>query len=111
MTTRRHALGLAAGGLLAATQAWPQTGAAPPTPATTAPSSDLTAGLDAWLESQRVAWRVPGLAVALVKDGQVLYTRGFGLRDAAQALPVNTDTLFRGASTTKVVFGKVSRSN
>ena len=101
MTTRRHALGLAAGGLLAATQAWPQTGAAPPTPATTAPSSDLTAGLDAWLESQRVAWRVPGLAVALVKDGQVLYTRGFGLRDAAQALPVNTDTLFRGASTTK----------
>ena len=103
MTTRRHALGLAAGGLMAATQAWSQPAAAPTTPATatTAPDTALTAGLDAWLEAQRVAWRVPGLAVALVKDGQVAYAKGFGMRDAAQTLPVDTDTLFRGASTTK----------
>jgi len=101
MTTRRHALGLAAGGLLAATPAWPQTAAPPATPATPAPDADLTAGLDAWLEAQRMAWRVPGLAVALVKDGQVAYVKGFGMRDAAQTLPVDTDTLFRGASTTK----------
>lgn len=101
MTNRRRALGLAAGGLLAATQAWPQPGAVPPAAAPTAPVSDLTAGLDDWLESQRAGWRVPGLAVALVKDGQVAYLKGFGFRDAAQTLPVNTDTLFRGASTTK----------
>jgi CubicO group peptidase (beta-lactamase class C family) len=44
---------------------------------------------------------VPGVAVALVKDGQVVYTKGLGFRDAAQSLPVDTDTLFRGASTTK----------
>ena len=61
------------------------------------------AGLDAWLEAQRTAWRVPGLAVALVKDGQVVYLKGFGFRDAAQTLPVDTDTMFRGASTTKAV--------
>lgn len=101
MTTRRHALGLAAGGLLAATQAWPQTVAAPAAAATATPDADLTAGLDAWLEAQRLAWRVPGLAVALVKDGQIAYAKGFGFRDAAQTLPVDTDTLFRGASTTK----------
>ena len=58
-------------------------------------------GLNAWLEAQRTAWRVPGMAVALVKDGQVVFVKGFGFRDAAQTLPVNTDTLFRGASTTK----------
>ena len=106
MTTRRHALGLAAGGLLAATKGWAQTDAAPGAPAASAASApaqvpDALTGLDAWLDAQRVAWRVPGLAVALVKDGQVLYAKGFGFRDTAQALPVNTDTLFRGASTTK----------
>ena len=103
MTTRRHALGLAAGGLLAPPLAWAQSDALPLTPAapTPAPVADALAGLDTWLEAQRVAWRVPGLAVALVKDGQVAYLKGFGFRDAAQTLPVNTDTLFRGASTTK----------
>jgi len=98
MTTRRHALGMAAGGLFAARAAWSQPDAAPPAPAT---GIDALAGLDTWLEAQRVAWRVPGLAVAIVKDGQVVYRKGFGFRDAAQTLPVDTDTLFRGASTTK----------
>lgn len=105
MTTRRHALGWAAGGLLGVTPAWAQTDALlppvnAPTPAP-APGADVLAGLDAWLEAQRLAWRVPGLAVAIIKDGQVAYLKGFGFRDAAQTLPVNTDTLFRGASTTK----------
>ena len=101
MTTRRHALGLAAGGLLTARQAWSQTAAMPPAPAVAAPDADMLTGLDTWLETQRVAWRVPGLAVALVKEGQVVHARGYGFRDAAQTLPVDTDTLFRGASTTK----------
>lgn len=104
MTTRRQALGLAAGSLLAATQGWSQTDAPPPAsaaPVVPAPALDALAGLDAWLEAQRISWRVPGVAVALVKDGQVLYLKGFGFRDAAQTLPVDTETLFRGASTTK----------
>ena len=99
MTTRRHALVLTAGSLLAATRGWAQTDAPPLAPAAMAP--DALTGLDAWLEAQRVAWRVPGVAVALVRDGQVVYLKGFGFRDAAQTLPVDTETLFRGASTTK----------
>ena len=112
MSTRRHALGLAAGGLWAPATGWAQTLAMSPaltvaaqsTPALLPASASLPgwlAGLDDWLEAQRAAWRVPGLAVALVKDGEVVYAKGFGTRDAAQTGPVNTDTLFRGASTTK----------
>ena len=101
MTTRRHALGFVAGGLVAATRGWAQTDAPPPAP--TGPTPDALTGLDAWLEAQRVDWRVPGLAVALVKDGRVIYVKGFGFRDAAQTLSVDTDTLFRGASTTKAI--------
>ena len=104
MTTRRHALGLAAGGLLVSSPGWAQSSAAPSPPSSEsafAPSTDVLAGLDDWLEAQRVAWRVPGMAVALVRGGQAVYVNAFGTRDAAHVLPVNTDTLFRGASTTK----------
>ncbi|MBA4177874.1 MAG: hypothetical protein C0505_15160 [Leptothrix sp. (in: Bacteria)] len=103
MTNRRRALLWAAGGLLAPLPRLSR--AQPGGPAATAAES--LAGLDEWLEAQRVGWRVPGLAVALVKDGQVAYLRGFGHRDAAQTLPVDTDTLFRGGSTTKA-FGAAS---
>ncbi len=94
MSTRRHALAWTAGGLLAASSAsvWAQ-----PAQATFEPLADL----DGWLEAQRIGWGVPALAVALVKDGQVIYLKAFGFRDAAQSLPVNTETVFRGGSVTK----------
>jgi CubicO group peptidase (beta-lactamase class C family) len=94
MSTRRHALAWTAGGLLAASGArlWAQ-----PAKAT----ADPLAELDAWLEAQRIGWRVPALAVALVRDGQVVYLKAFGFRDAARSLPVDTETIFRGGSVTK----------
>src|SRR6266545_1490242 len=44
---------------------------------------------------------IPGAAVALAQDGQVVYERGFGHRDAAGALPVTPDTRFGLGSVTK----------
>lgn len=46
-------------------------------------------------------WHVPGLALAVVRDGQVLLCEGFGLRNVAGALPVTPGTLFPIASCTK----------
>ena len=46
-------------------------------------------------------WLVPGAAVAVVQDGQVLFSEGFGLRSIEQELPVTPDTLFPIASCTK----------
>jgi CubicO group peptidase (beta-lactamase class C family) len=46
-------------------------------------------------------WLVPGAAVAVVQDGQVLFSEGFGLRNIDQDLPVTADTLFPIASCTK----------
>jgi len=46
-------------------------------------------------------WHVPGLAVAVVKDGEILFCDGFGKRDIEQDLPVNSKTLFPIASCTK----------
>jgi CubicO group peptidase (beta-lactamase class C family) len=47
---------------------------------------------------------VPGLSIALVQDGKLLWTRGFGLKDSASKDPVDNDTLFEAASVSKTVF-------
>lgn len=44
---------------------------------------------------------IPGAAVALARDGAVVYERGFGHRDARNALPVTPDTRFGLGSVTK----------
>ena len=47
------------------------------------------------------AFKVPGIAVVAVKDGEVILAEGFGVRDIASGEPVNADTLFGIASNTK----------
>lgn len=47
------------------------------------------------------AWRVPGVAVAIVRNGEVVYLKGHGVRQLGQPEPVTPDSLFQIASTTK----------
>lgn len=54
-----------------------------------------------FIEMTLEMWHVPGLAVAVVRDGRVSWCEGFGLRHVAQALPVTAETLFPIASCTK----------
>ncbi|NUN99942.1 MAG: serine hydrolase [Saprospiraceae bacterium] len=58
---------------------------------------------DAYVEQARQAWKTPGLAVAVVKDGQVLFTKGYGVKQLGRPEPVDTETLFTCASTTKAM--------
>jgi CubicO group peptidase (beta-lactamase class C family) len=57
--------------------------------------------LDAFVFEKMAATRLPGLAMVVVKGGDVLHARGYGLADIARARPVTTDTLFGAASITK----------
>ena len=47
------------------------------------------------------AYEVPGAAVAIVKDGRVVLTQGFGVRTLGDPTPVDAGTLFAIASNTK----------
>jgi CubicO group peptidase (beta-lactamase class C family) len=58
-------------------------------------------GMDAYAERAMRDWRVPGMAMAVVKDDSVVYQRGFGTRTAGRDEPVDTHTSFAMASTTK----------
>ncbi len=59
--------------------------------------------LDAYIEKARVDWRVPGMAVAIVKDGKVILKKGYGVREIGKEEKVDTETLFACASTTKAM--------
>ncbi|MFT7620389.1 MAG: CubicO group peptidase (beta-lactamase class C family), partial [Planctomycetota bacterium] len=57
--------------------------------------------LDALLETQRLKLKIPGFAVAIVKDDKVVFAKGYGQRDIAGDKPVDTKTIFAIGSTTK----------
>jgi CubicO group peptidase (beta-lactamase class C family) len=46
-------------------------------------------------------WKVPGLAIAVVQDGEVALAGAYGMRDVEAGLNVTTDTQFQIASVTK----------
>lgn len=48
-------------------------------------------------------WEVPGLAVAVVKDGAVAFMQTYGVRSLETGEPINSQTLFAIASTTKAM--------
>lgn len=59
------------------------------------------ARLEAAIDQARQEWGVPGLSVAIVKDGQVVLAKGYGVRELGKPELVDADTLFAIASNTK----------
>src|SRR5436190_1557141 len=58
-------------------------------------------GLDDLARQAMKEWKVPGVALAVVQDGKVIYAKGFGYRDLENKLPVTAATLFPIGSITK----------
>lgn len=70
-------------------------------PPEAAPLEPRLARLVERLEAEREANHVPGVALAVVRDGEVILARGFGLADIETGRPVTPETLFAIGSTTK----------
>ena len=86
------------------------TGSAVGAPAVQAASvtPDLTARLLAMeqaLEAKRRELGVPGLSLVVVRDGQVIFRKGFGRRSLEADLPVTPETLFPIGSSAKAFTG------
>ncbi|QJW90316.1 serine hydrolase [Spirosoma taeanense] len=58
---------------------------------------------DQYVETVRKQWDIPGLSITVVKDGQVIFAKGYGVRELAKPDLVDTQTLFACASTTKAM--------
>jgi CubicO group peptidase (beta-lactamase class C family) len=57
--------------------------------------------LDSYVESVLKDFEVPGIALAIVKDGKVLVAKGYGVRKLGEAAKVDEHTLFGIASNSK----------
>ncbi|WP_395449001.1 serine hydrolase domain-containing protein [Aminobacter sp. UC22_36] len=64
--------------------------------------ADLAATLERYLESEMDRNSIPGLGVAIVRDGQVLHLGGYGLADIEHNIPATSDTIFHSGSTGKM---------
>src|SRR4051812_13131951 len=71
-----------------------------PRPAAAADKVDADA-VSAVVEASRKEWDVPGACVAIVRDDEVVFLKGYGVRELGSDKPVTPDTLFAIASCTK----------
>ena len=61
------------------------------------------APLDAYIQKSMDQWAVPGLSLAIVKDGQTVVAKGYGTREVGKDLPVDQETLFPITGGTRLI--------
>jgi len=67
-------------------------------------SSGLIADLEKQIPKLMATANVPGLTIAIVRDGQLFWRRAFGVKDRKTHELMDNDTVFEAASTSKPVF-------
>jgi len=65
------------------------------------PPNSPPADLDGYVAASMKTFDVPGMAVAIVKDGKILIAKGYGVRKLGESTPVDEFTLFGIGSNTK----------
>lgn len=62
---------------------------------------DVTKKLDGYFAKSLPAWGTPGVSVAVVKDGRVVFSKGYGTLETGKQIPPDGNTLYAIASNTK----------
>jgi CubicO group peptidase (beta-lactamase class C family) len=62
----------------------------------------ITDSLDNYIRQGMQDWNIPGLAIVIIKDGQVVLMKGYGVLDTLSRKPVDENSLFMIASNTKL---------
>lgn len=65
------------------------------------PTDKRLKGLDTFALRILKEWNAPGVTIAVVEKGKIIYTGGFGFRDYEKKLPVTENTQFAIGSCTK----------
>jgi CubicO group peptidase (beta-lactamase class C family) len=61
--------------------------------------------LDAYIAKGLKEWQIPGLAIVIVKDGNIVKQQGYGVKDLVTREPVDANTHFFIASNSKLFTG------
>ncbi len=58
-------------------------------------------GLDEYVNKAIKDWKVPGIAIAVIKDDKIVYAKGYGVRELGKPAPVDENTIFAIGSSSK----------
>jgi len=61
--------------------------------------------LDAYINREMARWQIPGLAIAIVKDGKIILSKGYGVKQAGKSAKVDEYSSFQIASNSKAFTG------
>jgi CubicO group peptidase (beta-lactamase class C family) len=64
---------------------------------------NISQRLDQIATTELTRQHIPGIAIVAVRDGRVIYAKGFGVTSAESKNPVTADTVFRVGSMTKML--------
>ena len=67
----------------------------------TVPAAALADPVDDFVQKQLAASRVPGLSLAVIKDGTVVKVAGYGFADLEKRIPAQPDTVYKIGSVSK----------
>lgn len=59
--------------------------------------------IDDYVQSEMLKQHIPGVALAVIKDGKVIKLRGYGLANVETGLPVTSETVFKIGSISKPI--------
>lgn len=65
----------------------------------------ITDSLDTYVNRGLQQWQIPGAAVLVVKDGQIVIAKGYGVKELGTNDKVDANTLFMIGSNTKAFTG------
>ncbi len=61
--------------------------------------------IDSYILRGMQQWQIPGLAIGIVKDGKLIFSKGYGVREMNRTELIDENTLFIIASNTKLFTG------
>jgi len=61
--------------------------------------------IDEYITESMKRWEVPGVSVAIIKDGEIVLLKGYGIRELGKSDKVDENTIFAVASNTKPFTG------
>lgn len=65
------------------------------------PQEEIIANIERTIDQVRADWQIPGMGVSIYKDGQVILSKGYGVKDLDSSAPVDDHTLFQIGSVSK----------
>ncbi len=64
--------------------------------------SEMLILIDLWLDAQRDFDKLPGISVAIVKDQEIIFKKGYGYADLEKKIPMRPETVFSICSISKL---------